>query len=50
MRIHPIARRSLLVPAATLGLVNAIPYICDVRPGILTAEDLPSSRPGPVSG
>jgi hypothetical protein len=23
------------------GLVNAIPYVCAARPGILTTEDLP---------
>jgi 2,4-diaminopentanoate dehydrogenase len=27
------------------GLVNAIPYICDARPGMLTTEDLPIILP-----
>ena len=32
------------------GLVNAVPYVCAARPGMLTTEDLPHILPrGPRS-
>lgn len=47
----PLDELASVVPAFNAnGLVNAIPYICAARPGVLTTEDLPHILPrGPHS-
>ena len=47
----PLDDLASFVPAFNAnGPVNAIPYVCGARPGILTTEDLPHILPrGPRS-
>jgi len=47
----PLDDLASFVPAYNAnGLVNAVPYVCGARPGMLTAEDLPHILPrGPRS-
>jgi hypothetical protein len=42
----PLDDLASFVPAYNAnGLVNAVPYVCDARPGLLTTEDLPHVLP-----
>ena len=42
----PLDNLASFVPAYNAnGLVNAIPYVCAARPGMLTTEDLPHILP-----
>jgi len=34
---------SLLMVSTAMAAVNAIPYVCDARPGVITPIDLPIS-------